>query len=410
MRGTIDTVRVGERRFQPALLVLGFEAIVLIAGSSPAAQSRAEILLRQNAGLSAADLLALDAGVAVIHTLKTPVREELAHVGAVHINAPSERLVERFRDIERFERGPGVPQIGRFGSSPRMEDLALLTLPAADLKALAMCRPGSCDVQLPAAAMSRFRNEVNWSSPDAGRRVNEVAREVLLALVRAYQAEGNAALGYYDDDGEPIAVAEQFRGLLASSNELPASVPDLIAYLDGYPRRRLSGAEDFLYWSVVDFGLKPTIRVNHVTIYPLASAPSSRVAYAIAIKQLYASHYFHSTLELRFLVDDDRAGRRGFWLLSITRSRNDGMTGLKGLFLRPVISRRSGDAVRGYLEHVKRQVERPAFTDGPRQRLGNALSDQPRAAHDRPATDFARTPSMRSSSLVDWETASYTVN
>jgi hypothetical protein len=369
MRGTIDTVRVGERRFKPALLVLGFGAIVLIAGSSHAAQprSRAEILLRQKAGLSAADLLALDAGVAVIQTLETPVRQELAHVGAVHIDAPSERLLERFRDIERFERGPGVPQIGRFGSSPQLEDLAWLTLPAADMKALATCRPGSCDVQLPAAAMSRFRNEVNWSSPDAGRQVNEVAREVLLALVRRYQADGNAALGYYDDDGEPLAVAEQFRGLLANSDELPAPVPDLIAYLDGYPRHRPAEAEDFLYWSVVDFGLKPTIRVNHVTMYPLADAPPSGVAYAIAIKQLYASHYFHATLELRFLIDDDRAGRRGFWLLSITRSRNDGMTGLKGLFLRPIISRRSGDAVRGYLEHVKRQVERPAFTDRPRQ-------------------------------------------
>jgi hypothetical protein len=33
------------------------------------------------------------------------------------------------------------------------------------------------------------------------------------------------------------------------------------------------------------------------------------------------------------------------------------MTGFKGLFLRPIISRRSRDAVRGYLEHVKRQIE-----------------------------------------------------
>jgi len=363
-----DAVHAGEHRFLPAL-VLGLGATLLIAGVSPVAGpgSPADILLRQKVGLSAADLRALDAGVAVIRTLETPVRQELAHVGSVHIDAPSERFLERFRDIARFERGPGVPQIGRFSSSPQLEDLASLTLPAADVKALATCRPGACDVQLPATAMSRFRNEVNWSSPNATRQVNQVAREVLLALVRAYQADGNAALGHYDDDGEPLPVAEQFRALLASSTELPAPVPDLIAYLDDYPRRRLAGAEDFLYWAVVDFGLKPTIRVNHVTIYPLASALPSGVAYAIAIKQLYASHYFHTTLELRFLIDDDRAGRLGFWLVSITRSRNDGMTGFKGLFLRPIISRRSGEAVRGYLEHVKRQVERPALSDGPRQ-------------------------------------------
>jgi hypothetical protein len=68
--------------------------------------------------------------------------------------------------------------------------------------------------------------------------------------------------------------------------------------------------------------------------------------------------YFHTTLELRFLVDDERrADRRGFYLFSITRSRIDGTSGLTGSLLRPVISRRSRYAVRGYLEHLKRQVE-----------------------------------------------------
>ena len=123
---------------------------------------------------------------------------------------------------------------------------------------------------------------------------------------------------------------------------------------------RPSGAEDVFYWSTVDFGLKPTVRVNHVIIYPLAARPSG-VSHVIAIKQLYASHYFHAALELRFLVDDEsRANRRGFCLVSLTRSRVDGTTGLKGSLLRPVISRRSRGAVRGYLEHLKRQVERAA--------------------------------------------------
>jgi len=56
---------------------------------------------------------------------------------------------------------------------------------------------------------------------------------------------------------------------------------------------------------------------------PLAAHSPSGVVYAMAIKQLYASHYFNTTLELRFLVvDDRRAGRRGTSLISITRSRS----------------------------------------------------------------------------------------
>lgn len=116
-------------------------------------------------------------------------------------------------------------------------------------------------------------------------------------------------------------------------------------------------------WSVVDFGLKPTVRMNHVTIQRLPQRSPPHVPYVIAIKQLYASHYFRSALELRFLVEGERArGRSGFYLISITRSRIDGVTGFTGSLLRPLVNRRSRNAIRGYLEHVKRQVERPAMT------------------------------------------------
>ena len=340
---------------------LGLGAALLIAVASTAEQSVSFVnnLLRQQR-FSAADLRAVDAGAAVVKSLDTPVRRELAHFGVVHIDAPPDRFVDRFRDIERFERGPGIPQIGRFGIPPRPEDLASLTLPAKDITALAACRPGDCDLKLSTAAMMRFRNQVNWSSPNAARQVHDVARALILELVQAYQANGNPALGRYDDHGEPLLVAEEFRGLLASGNHLPLPVPGLIAYLEQYPRNRPPGAEDFFYWSTVDFGLKPTVRVNHVIIYPLAGRPSG-VSHVIAIKQLYASHYFQTTLELRFLVDDERrADRAGFYLLSITRSRIDGTSGLKGALLRSVISRRSRSAVRGYLEHLKREVERTA--------------------------------------------------
>ena len=341
-----------------ALLVVSCGALLAIASSAVQSNPLPEVFVRRAAGLSAGDMRALASGVAVVRSLDTPVRQEFAHVGAVRIDAPYERFLERFRDIERFERGPGVPQIGRFGPVPRLEDLTSLSLPPADLKSLAVCRSGSCDVQLAAAVIERFQKEVKWSSIEAPRHANEIIRQMLFDLVRAYQAGGDAALGLYNDGNEPLSGAEQFRALLSSSSDLPIPVTDLIAFLRDYPQRRPTGVEDFLYWTVVDFGFKPTIRLNHVTLYRLAQG--SPAVYAIAIKQLYASHYFHSTLEIRFLIDNVGAGRSGFWLLSVTRSRNDGTAGLRALF-RPIISRRSRDAVRGYLEHVKRQVERPAF-------------------------------------------------
>ena len=343
----------------PALLGLGLGAALLNAASSAVQSGPLVDTLLQRERLFEADLRALHAGEAVVKSLDTPVRQELAVFGVVYVETPAARFVDRFRDIERFERGPGIPQIGRFGNPPRLEDLASLTLPAKDVAAVASCRPGECDMKLSTALMTRFRNRVDWSSPSSSLLANLMAREMILELLLAYQANGNAALGRYDDGDEPVAVAEQFRALLANSKELPIPVPELIAYLDEYPRSRPAGAEDFFYWSVVDFGLKPTLRVNHVISYPLAARPSG-VSHVIAIKQLYASHYFHTALELRFLADDDsRPDRRGFYLLSLIRSRSDGTTGLKGSLLRPIISRRSRNAVRGYLEYLKRQVERP---------------------------------------------------
>jgi hypothetical protein len=356
---TMRTLSVSKRAI-PSVIGLGSGAALLIAAASLARPSAAVVdrLLLEQMQFSAADLQAFDAGAAVIKTLDTPIREELAYVGAVYVDAPSERFVERFRDIVPFESGPGIPQIDRFHTPPRLEDLASLTLPRTDVEMLRTCRPGDCDVKLSAAAMRRFRDDIDWSSPNAATEADRVAQEMIFELIRAYQKEGNAALGHYDDGDESLPVAEQFRALLASEDPLPVRVPELLAYLDDYPHRHLKGAEDFFYWTVVDFGLRLTIRVNHVTIYALpGDPPASGVRYAIAIKQLYASHYFHTTLELRFLVDDDRRNARGTSLISITRSRSDGMTGFKGLFRRPIIRSRSRNAVESYLNQVKQQVE-----------------------------------------------------
>jgi hypothetical protein len=335
-----------------------FVAGVMFGIAAPAAQSGAFIddLLRRE-GFSAADVRAVSAGQAVVHSLETPVRQELAHFGVVHINAPADRFIERFRDIERFESGPGVPQIRRFGHPPRLEDLASLKLPPKDITALRHCRPAACDVNLSNDAIARLRREVNWSAATAAADAERLAKGLMLGTLLSYQTQGNAGLGRYEHDDDPIVVADEFRALLTTGHTLPIPVPALIAYLNDYPKGRPTGAEDLFYWSVVDFGLKPTVRVNHVVIYPPPGKPSG-VSHVIAIKQLYATHYFHTTLEFRFLVEDPR--RPGFYLVSITRSRNDGTTGFAGSLLRPIINRRSRNAVRGYLEHLKAQVERGA--------------------------------------------------
>jgi hypothetical protein len=345
--------RILSQFFVVAVELWSIAVAILSAQPTPSGAA----FLSKVLGFSPQQARALDLGVAVVRSSDSLAREEVSQIGAIRIAAEAERFIDQFRDIEQFEKGPGIPQIGRISSPPQPNDFGALRVPASDIDALRTCRPGDCDVKLSAEAMKRFRTEVDWSSARVTSQVDAVAHTMLVELVRAYQADGNLALGRYDDEPSSLSVTAQLQALTKNGPALPAPVPALLAYLESYPRGRPASAEDFFYWTVVDFGLKRTIRVNHVTIYPLEAHLVPKVSHAIAIKQIYATHYFHTTLELRFLVDDDPLANRGFFLVSIIRSRNDGMIGFKGLFLRPIIIRRSRDAVRGYLEHVKRQME-----------------------------------------------------
>lgn len=321
------------------------------------AAAPAEDLLRGKMGLTAHELAELRAGRAVVKSLAPSARNELAQLGVITIGLRSDEFVARIRDIERFEYGPGTPQIGRFSDPPRITDLASLRVPEEDLKALRSCRPGHCDLKLSAASMKRVNAQVNWNAADATAQANEAMRRLLFDLVLAYQARGDEALEQYDDGATSWPIHEEFNGLASAPVIVPVAVEPLLRYLNDYPRYRLENVEEFFYWSVVHFGLKPTIRLNHVAIYPLTEAPLG-VTYAIATKQVYASHYFHTTLELRFLLNRSGASQHGIYVLSILRSRNDGMTGLSGTLLRPIISRRSRAGIRRYLEYLQAQMAR----------------------------------------------------
>jgi hypothetical protein len=79
----------------------------------------------------------------------------------------------------------------------------------------------------------------------------------------------------------------------------------------------------------VNFGLKPTLRIVHAIVYR-GTGPSAP-AYAVALKQIYSSHYFQSALDLTVCVrDTDRPNQRGFYLITLKGSQQAGLTGVKG--------------------------------------------------------------------------------
>jgi hypothetical protein len=108
-------------------------------------------------------------------------------------------------------------------------------------------------------------------------------------------------------------------------------------YLLDYPKPPSRPTTSFIYWQEANFGLKPTLRINHVAIQEGSDAT------IVASKQLYSSHYFWTALELRVLVPQASRGQ-GFWLVTINRSRSDGLSGFVGSIIRGRVreSARSG--------------------------------------------------------------------
>src|SRR6187200_1413521 len=119
---------------------------------------RIDNFLSESFAVSRPELMALRNGRAIVRSLPSADSREIASVGIIQVHVAPLDYVEQLRDITVFKRSDLVPQIGTFGVQPAVRDVERLTLPDDDRRDLARCRPGRCDVQLPAAAMQRISN------------------------------------------------------------------------------------------------------------------------------------------------------------------------------------------------------------------------------------------------------------
>jgi hypothetical protein len=307
-------------------------------------------------GLTDQQTAAIDAGQAVAKVLPWGGPSEVFVFGAVHIDGSPETFLELTRNVGRLS---GTPDIWRSENFPRRPRTSSgLTLDPDDLKALKTCRgPATCS---PTSSITAFQNAVDWGKPDAAGQANGLARGMVLDLVRAYRRGGNTALGLYRDKDHPARVADQFETMVGRSTALPNVLPELRQYLLKYPDADLPRADSYFYWEMVDFGMKPTIRVNHGVVYRAGDA--TRPISAVAVSLLYTSHYFHTALDVSICVADTKPQRRGFYLLTLKSSEQDGLTGAKGSILRKVVVSKTRSSLEKGLALIKDTVEHTATT------------------------------------------------
>src|SRR6516164_7042248 len=92
-------------------------------------------------------------------------------------------------------------------------DLQGFGLDSDDIRALRDCKPGKCEIQLPASnAMDELRKSVNWSAPNVNEQVNQLLQKLALSRLQEYQKEGDHIFGpVYNDKGQQVNVADSVR-------------------------------------------------------------------------------------------------------------------------------------------------------------------------------------------------------
>jgi hypothetical protein len=229
-------------------------------------------------------------------------------IGAVQVRASKERFRECAHDPSCLRRSDNLVGAGRLGTPPSPQDLKGLNFDRKELEHLRECRVGDCEVRFSADAIERFRKEVDWSSPAAAERAAGLFRETLAGYASSYQAGGNRALPVYRDGKSPTPPPESVQALL-----------ELRRYLLDFPQARPDAAEDFVSWYEERAHRSSVIAMNHNTIYEKTDGNLSRIF--VASKQLYASHYYESSVEVMAFVTG-AAGDRGT-LFFLGRARAD---------------------------------------------------------------------------------------
>jgi hypothetical protein len=329
-------------------------SVAMVLGLSGAEQSafppRLEKYFSAVLKLSAEDRQTLQSGAPLTKELEADPAKEVALFGAIWIAAPPARYVAALNDIEKFESGGGFRATKKVSEPARIEDFAELTLPDEDVQDLKECRVGDCEIKLGADAITRIRQEVDWSKSDAKAKVEQLIRAMSVSYVNAYREGGNSRLAVYRDSDRPTFVAKEFQELIAGMPEFTGELSGMRQFLLEYPKPATRPTKSFIYWQEANFGLKPTVRINHVAIQ---EGPDGTV---VASKQLYSSHYFWTALELRALVPDPSRGE-GFWFATVVRSRADGLSGVLGKMIRGKVRDASQKGVESMLTATKKYVE-----------------------------------------------------
>lgn len=315
-----------------------------------------EKVLKEGAGFSGEDFESLANGEIVVRELSPEDPREIAFTGAVKIRAPRDVVFEAFRRaIEAQEKEIAISR-GNFRKPPSGRDLAKLQIEDGEIRSLASCEKGDCDWSLSGELIDKIREGVDWNSGDSEARASDLFKEVLAGYTADYLKNGDGSLMVYEDDPEPLDLKDEYRSLLENLLLLDELAPEFLGYLREFPRKQLEGTDDFVSWSNVQIGLKPVI-VNTHTIFYKKETGGTPQAFIIS-KQIYANHYFHSSLALTSFVSiPSGEGQFDTYVFFSSHSRTGALSGTLGQIARSAVDGQAESKLTSALEDTKRYTK-----------------------------------------------------
>jgi len=332
-------------------LAVGLAASTCLAQNSVTDFHR---ILQEKSAFDAADLAALEQGQTVVKPEPVQEKREVAVSGLVRLQVPADVFLQSFREGMTARSNPAILEIGRFSSSPTLDDLQTLTIDKRDLDDLKACAAGNCQLKLSAAMIERLHKEVNWEAPDYQVQATQLIKLMLLDYVRDYLARGDAALIEYSDKPKVVRLVEEQRGLSSAATYLNDFFAGTQQKSGGLSTSQLAVVEDAIIWSKIKFGLKPVIAINHTVIYRRDEDSGPQIL--ISSKQIYANHYFDASLSRTAFVTISGPTPVSY-LLYENRSRADGLEGVFGRIKRGIVENKAVDGLKAILRSSQARLE-----------------------------------------------------
>ncbi len=322
------------RHLRLGKMVALFCVMLLLANYAFAAEGMKDRLhrfLKNDMAFSEKEFDNFKEGQTVTKILETDTKHEIGIFSIARINVSKEFFLRHYREKGMNLETASARSWGILRMPPQADDLKELTLPKDDIKDLKTCKPGDCKVKAPIEAIRKI-SQLDAKAPNFQEKANQLLQQDTVDYVSRYLTDGNRMLVEYSDKKKPVRLAEQFQGLIEASPYLKSYVPELYAYLEEFPNRQLAPAEDIFIWLKEDLDEKKTrtiLSINHLVFYRPQGTNGNPI---VALKQLYATHYFEASLGLTVILENPEGSGNNIYLLNVTRARVDILREIPGIF------------------------------------------------------------------------------